>query len=233
MKKNILFLMLILLASCGPQKIKLSELHTLEPIKLFETSTDFLNQRAMGTELGVLITDKSDQHITTKGVFDLKTGEVNNKGLSAWAIEYKDERYFNLGYSSDLNHWGSYAKFDIVGTFCVIIIDDDSPHILQSKSQGYYGGGLVGGLASALVAESSKWGKNWKDKEGNKKKLLFIDTEKVKPQAMNRNASAHGNYLTKKELEKILEITETTLEEDIKDIHFEKIIELIKIANEI
>ncbi len=227
MKQSILFYAMLILTSCGVQKVPLNELHTLEPVKLYETSNDFLNKQSLENELGILIKDKSDQHITTKGVFDLNTGEKSKRGISAWAIEYNDNHYFNLGYSNDVNHWGSYAKFDIEGKYCIIIIDDNSPYILQSTSQTY-----GGGLAGVLMAESLKWGKNWKDENGNKKRLLFIDTEDVQNRMMNRNESAYGNYFTKRQFNKILEETETVLtDEKIKDIEFDRIIELINKAN--
>lgn len=228
MKKTILFFALLILTSCGVQKIPLNQLHTLEPVKLYETSNDFLNKQPMEKELGILVKDKSDQHITTKGIFDLKTGEKSKSGISAWAIEYNNNYYFNLGYSTDVNHWGSYAKFDIKGKYCAIIIDENSPYILKSTSQTY-----GGGLAGSLIAESLKWGKNWKDEEGNKKRILFIDTEDIHNKMMSRNESAHGNYFTKKHFKKILDETGTVLtDEKIKDIEFNRIIELIKSANE-
>lgn len=228
MKQTTLIFALLLLTSCGVQKVPLNELHTLEPVKLYETSNDFLNKKPMKNELGVLVKDKGNQHITTKGVFDLTTGVRSKKGISAWAIEYNDNLYFNLGYSTDVNHWGSYARFDIEGKYCAIIIDDNSPYILKSTSQSY-----GGGLAGVLIAESLKWGKNWKDENGSKKRLLFIDTEDVQNQMMNRNESAHGNYFTKKQFKKILDETGTVLtNEKIKDIEFDRIIKLINSANE-
>lgn len=137
MKQPLLFFILITLTSCGVQKVPLTELHTLQPVKLYETSTDFINKEPMDSQLGILLKNISNQHITTKGVFDLKTGKRDKKGISAWAIEYNDNNYFNLGYSNDVNHWGSYAKFDIEGKYCVIIIDDYSPYILKTTSQNY------------------------------------------------------------------------------------------------
>lgn len=223
-----LIICFLFLTSCGVQKVPLDEIHTLEPVKLYKTSMDFRNKQPMEKEFGVLIKDKSNQHLKTKGIFDLKTGEKVKRGASAWAIEYKNERYFNLGYSNDLNHWGSYAKFDIEGKYCAIIIDNNSPYILQSTSQTY-GGGLTG----TLTAESLKWGKNWKDKDGNKIRLLFIDTENIQGKMLSRHESALGDYFTRRLCEFLLEETESLLTyKKIKDIEFEKIIELIKLANE-
>lgn len=79
-------------------------------------------------------------------------------------MEYGDENYFNLGYSTDFNQWSSYGKFDIEGKYAAIIIDHNSPNILKFTGNAY-GGGLTG----ALIAESLKWNKNWKDKNGIKK----------------------------------------------------------------
>lgn len=226
MRKATLLITLLILTSCGV-KIPLSELHTLEPIKAYETSNDFLAKKPMTAKLGVFVMEKSKQHITTKGIFNLDTGKINKMGESAWAIEYKGENYFSLGYSDDVNHWNSYAKFDIEGKYCAIIIDENSPSILNSTSVTY-----GGGISGFLLSESRKWGKNWKDKNGNKKKLLFIDNEDVKNKFIGRNPSSHGNYLTKQQFQKILHVTGTAMsDEKIKDIEFEKILELIKTAN--
>lgn len=82
------------------------------------------------------------------------------------------------------------------------------------------------------MAESLKWGKNWKDENGNKKKLLFIDTEDIQYKMMKRNESSHGNYLTRNQFKMILKETGTALtDEKIKDIEFTKIIEFINSAN--
>ena len=227
MKKIYLIVCILTLISCGTQKISLNELHTLDPVKLYASTEDYLKKQPMNVDAGVLIKDKSNQHITVKGIFDLKTGEKIDKGISAWALEYKDANYFNLGYSTDLNHWNSYAKLDIEGKYSAVIIDDSSPYILKTTSNTY-----GGGLAGALIAESLKWNKNWKDKNGVRKKILFIDTQDISPKKLNRNASSHGNYLTRKQFQKVMDEIDMNLsEEKIKDIEFEKVIEIIETAN--
>lgn len=126
-----------------------------------------------------------------------------------------------------MNHWNSYAKLDIEGKYSAVIIDENSPYILRTTSNNY-----GGGLAGVLIAESLKWNKNWTDKNGNKKKILFIDTQDISAKKLNRNASSHGNYLTRKQFQKVLdEINMTLSEEKIKDIEFEKVLEIIETAN--
>ncbi|PRX47309.1 hypothetical protein [Salegentibacter salegens] len=227
MKKIAFCLCILSLASCGVQRIPLNELDTLEPVTLYETTSDYLNKKPMRVDAGILVKDQSTQHITIKGIFNRKTGEKIDKAISAWAMEYRDNNYFNLGYSTDLNHWNSYVKFDIEGKYSAVIIDDNSPYVLKTTSNSY-----GGGIAGSLIAESLKWNKNWKDKNGDKKKILFIDTQDISPKKLNRNASSHGDYLTRKQFEKLMEETNTSLsEEKIKDIEFEKVIEIIEAAN--
>lgn len=227
MKRIAFFLCLLSLASCGVQRIPLNELDTLEPVTLYETTSDYLNKKPMQVDAGILVKDQSTQHITIKGIFNRKTGEKIDTAILAWAMEHGDHNYFNLGYSTDLNHWNSYAKFDIEGKYSAVIIDDNSPYVLKTTGNSY-GGGIAGGL----IAESLKWNKNWKDKNGVKKKILFIDTQDISPKKLNRNASSHGDYLTRKQFEKLMEETNMNFsEEKIKDIEFEKVVEIIKAAN--
>lgn len=227
MKKSAWILGLLIFASCSVQKIPLSELDTLEPVKLYETTEDYLKKQPMKVEAGILIKDKSDQHITITGLFDRNTGLQIDRGLSAWALEYNDYNYFNLGYSRDVNHWRSYAKFDIEGKYCAIFIDDNSPNVLKTTDT-HYGGGLAGGL----MVESLAWNKNWRDKNGVKKKILFIDTQDISPKMLSRNPGSMGNYLTRTQFQKIIdEVDMASTDEKIKEIEFEVIVEVIETAN--
>lgn len=228
MKKATFIILALILMSCGVKKVPLSELDTLDSVKLYKTTTAYLEEQPMNVNAGVLIKDQSDQHITIQGIFDKTSGEKIDKAISAWALDYNNNTYFNLGYSTDLNHWYSYTKLDIEGKYLAVIIDDNSPKILKTTSNSY-----GGGMAGVLIAESLKWNKNWKDKNGNKKKILFIDTQDISPKKLNRNASSHGDYLTRKQFEQLMDETGINLpEEKIKDIEFEKVLEIIKSANE-
>src|SRR5690606_5695080 len=227
MKRILLLFGILLFTSCGVQKVKQNELSLLKPVKLYETTEAYLNDRPMNAGAGILVKDQSDQHVTVKGIFDLNSGEKIDRGISAWAMEYDGNKYFNLGYSTDVNHWKSYAKFDMEGKYGIIVIDDNSPYVLRSTSNS-----SGGGLAGALIAESRKWGKNWEDANGVKKRILFIDTQDISSGMGNRNRSSHGNYMTRKQFQKILDETGVNLtEERIKDIEFEKLLEIIATAN--
>lgn len=228
MNIKILFFGFIFITSCEVYKVPLNQLNKLEPVVIYETTEDYINKKPMNVEAGILIATKSHQHVDLKGIFNINTGQKINKASSAWAIEYKNDIYFNLGYSNDLNHWETFIKFDIIGKYCISIIDDNSPNILKSTSSSAYGGGLTG----VLIAESNKWGKNWKDKDGNKKKILLINTQEILKKSLRRNASSLGNYMTKKQFEIIIDEAKVLVtDENVKKIEFEKVLEIIKIAN--
>lgn len=227
MKYAVLFLSFFIFVSCGVQKIPLDELDTLIPVKLYATSNEYIQKTPMAVIAGVLTKEASRQHIKIKGFFDLNTGKKLNDVRFAWAIEYKGGVYFNLGYSSDVNHWNSFAKFDIEGRYCAVIINENSPNILKTTSNKY-GGGIVGVLAQ----ESHKWNKNWIDKYNLKVKILLVDTHDTIPKFGVSRKYIEGNYLTRKKLEEILEEMAITLTvEKTKDVKFEKVIEIIERAN--
>ncbi|MDH4461609.1 MAG: hypothetical protein QE277_09315 [Flectobacillus sp.] len=230
MNKLFFALILFLMFSCEVQKLPADQLSNLKPVKLYDTTEDYLNRKAREVDAGVLIKNQSNQHITIKGFFDLKTGLAIKRGISAWAIEYDSSRYFNLGYTSVLNYWKSYAKFDIEGKYCAIIIDANSPNVLGVSSSNNNGGML--GLGSALAAESVKWNKNWRDKDGIKKRVLFINTNNIAPQIFSRNAGSPGEYLTRQDVRDLISILGLTLgDAKVNELPLEEVIFLIKKAN--
>jgi hypothetical protein len=225
--KNSYLLLALIVISCQVLKVPLDELDKLEKVMLYETTQDYLDNKPMRVQVGVLIEEKSQQHITIKGIFDSKTGLIMKKELSAWALKYEGQNYFNLGYSNDVNHWNSYAKFDIEGRYSIIIIDENSPSVLNSSSVSY-----GGGLAGVLMSESTKWGKNWRDSNGMKKKILLIDTKEIKPKSLSRNSGSLGNYLSRKKFHEIVNQSQSNLTEDkLKNLTYEEVIEMIKFAN--
>lgn len=229
MNKLFFALVLFLMFSCEVQKLPADQLSNLKPVKLYDTTEDYLNRKAREVDAGVLIKNQSNQHITIKGFFDLKTGIKIHRGISAWAIEYDSSRYFNLGYTTVLNYWKSYAKFDVEGKYCAIIIDGGSPAVLTVTSSNNAGGfGLVG----VLAAESVKWNKNWKDKDGIKKRVLFINTNDIQPNFLARNAVSVGGYLTRQDVRDLVSILGIDLgDAKVNELDFEQVIDMIKEAN--
>lgn len=121
---------------------------------LFETSEDFFNKKPWSTDAIAQIRDESDSHLWIKSFTEPGTTKRIKKSISSWALEYKGNHYFHLGYSSDANQWNVFVRFDIVGKYSVIVIDENSPNIVKNA-----GGTGVGGLHGVLLKESQQWGK--------------------------------------------------------------------------
>lgn len=195
-----------------------------DKVILYETSVKFMYDIKADFDATAIIKDVGDNYIQIKKIVD-PSNEAIKKWKSYWAVEYANNKYFNLGYSSDLNQWGTYVKFDLIGKYCAIFIDADSRKIV-SGGGNLYGGDLMG----VMIAGTHKWGKNWVDANGHKKKILFIDTSYMEAGMFTRNDSSPGNLLTK---EKLTEIMGTAYPDiDVKTISFEKVVDIIKELNQ-
>jgi hypothetical protein len=85
-----------------------------------------------------------------------------------------DTVYVNLKYNKQFQSRGVYAKLDIVGQVCVLVINKETP------KQIIEGGRYVGlfGLDGAIVDGTSRSGKNWEDSDGKKNNILVINKYK-------------------------------------------------------
>jgi hypothetical protein len=179
------------------------------------------------------IKEESDKYILIKSIVDSATQKPIKRAKSAWALEYNGDKYFNLGYSGDYNHWNLFVKFDIIGKYCAVFIDKKTPAIIKNSGNNsvYYGGGLAGALTGILVNASTKWNKNWKDKEGDAVKILFTDTSDTVEQFAARNSVSRANLLTRDKLRELIADKKTDVK--IKDIPFEEVVEIIKQKNSV
>lgn len=137
---------------------------------------------------------------------------------TSFALEYNGIKYFNLENSEDHHQSFTYVKFDIIGKYCAVIIDKNTPNIVKN------GGGTYMGLSGFIGSESRKWNKYWYDTYGLKRKILFIN-----PEYENKEGRIIANLLTGKEVQ--LYFDNTKSEEEIRRMYFEEVEELIKIVN--
>lgn len=185
---------LFILCLCFPTQAAVLE----RSVKLFNTTKDYLNNTPYEAEVIAIVKGESSEHLWVKQFIDKTTRQKIKRSNSAWAIEYKGETYFNLGYSTDMNAWKVFIKLSIKGRYCAAIVNKNSPNII--KNAGMNSGGYGGGIMGASIASSSKIGKNYVDEKGLKNKILFIDTQKIKSASMARNTASLGDLLSKKQL---------------------------------
>jgi len=212
-----LFILVSIFANA--QKVK-------QPVILYSTTREFLNDNPIKTDVFAIVERFSANHFSVKKFSD-ENGKKVNGSMSAFAVKFEGESYFNLFYSTDINNPGCYAKFDIIGRYCAIIIDDKTPSFIRD-GRSYYPSSAGG----ALMKDSVKWGKAWLDKDGNKKRILFIDTLKYVPEVGKRNGGSLGNYLTRSQLSDILNEHKIDIQgRKAKELSFEEVIQFINEMN--
>ncbi len=112
------------------------------------------------------------QFIYIKYVRDQFSGKRSERGLKAYGILYEGHPYKNLLYSYNTKTPYLYIRIDIVGRFCLAVLEEN---FLKSMfdSQPYSSGGLAGYSFQSSVTDGGKF----LDKEGNTKKIFIIDTK--------------------------------------------------------
>lgn len=196
-------------------------------IVAYDNTTSFLKRDGMLNVIGI-VKSESEKHIQMKKIIN-PNSEKSKKGMHPWAIQYNNEDYFNLGYSNDVNNWNVFAKFDIVGKYSAVFIDKDSPKVFFNNGITY-----GGGVSGALFKESVKWNKAWIDQNGDKKRILLIDSRIYTPKNASRvEDGILGNYLTRDQLKELI----TTNKIDVqgkapKDLSFEEVVKIIQKLNE-
>jgi hypothetical protein len=198
-----------------------------KPITIYENTTSFLQKEGMVNTVGI-IKSESEKHVHMKKILNPDPGK-QKRGLTPWAIKYNEAEYFNLGYSDDLNNWNLFARFDIIGKYSAIFIDKDSPKI-------FYNNGITygGGVSGALFKDSVKWNKAWIDKNGDKKRILFIDSRVYTPKNVSRvEDGILGNYLTRDQLKELITVNKIDVQGKApKDLSFEEVAKIIQKLNE-
>lgn len=198
-----------------------------KPMHYFTNTTNFLERKEIGTM--AIIKSESDRHVKAKIIFDPTNTKKKIRGVLPWAIRYNDVDYFNLGYSDDLPNWNVFARFDIIGKFSAIFIDKDSPKELFNNTS--YGASLVGVLAK----ESVKWNKAWVDHNGEKKRILLINSTIYTARNYPRiEDGCVGNYLTKGQLRELIELNKIDIKDKgVNNLSFEDVVEIIQKLNNI
>jgi len=193
----------------------------INEIGFYKTMEDFKNDNPIGEEYNVVLKSINESSIHIKKVINSKSGKKVKKITNAWAIKYKGEFYFNLGYSTDLNNWKLFIKLDYVGKrYCYALIDKNTPKSIKNSGTNY-----GGGLSGVLMKDSNKWNKNWSNENNEKVKILLIDFKKNKFQNGKTAIGSRGNLLKRKDVKKKFKVNLPLSE--IKNIKLEEILEII------
>lgn len=190
--------------------------------KYYLSTSDFKNMISGEKEIVPSIRRLEKDYIKIPKLIDEKTGKRNKPTIYPWAVKVDTSYYFNLRYCRDYSNPEVYIKADIIGNFCVFIIDEDtSPMILNGGTN--YGGGIMG----ALIQESDKWGRNWISKDGKKVKILIAKTNNLDLGYYN----SEWKLFSRKDINKVFGLSLT--KEEIKELTLENVIAIVLEKNKV
>ena len=224
MNKLLFCLGMLLLTSCTVQKLALNE---REEIKVYFSSTEFLNNTPSEGTWYTKVKKEEGDYVHCHKIFNGLNHTILKDPNLPWAINVNEVDYLNLRYCDQYRNEDVYAKYDIIGKICALYISEGTSGTIKTGGkQGYdYGGGLVG----YLIADSSKWGNNWRNNKDEKIKILTINTTR-------RNLRT--NKLFRKHLSKLLtkdnfndELNSNYTKEEIDKFSFEQVVEIIEKIN--
>ena len=234
--KIIVAFLLVFVSTTNAQISIVDERIVLENVSFYKTTDDLVNEKPTALDKVILLKNKVEDDvnldsiatkisvISAKKIIDKETSKKFNEGQRSWALKYNNSYFFNLGYSSDVNSWGNWVKIDVIGKYCLIIINPKSSLV---RIIGNSNGGL--GLEGLLNKESVKWGKNFVNNKKENVKIIFIDTENQSDPFMSRYKGSIGDLLSRKDLKKLSKKHNTDFDEE--NATFENVIDFIEQLN--
>ena len=80
-----------------------------------------------------------------------------------------------------------------------------------------------------LMKESTKWGKSWLNKNGEKVRIFFVNLNNQKEPTLSRYKGSVGNYLTKDDLKSEFRVEKS--KKEIKEMSLEEVVAIIEKSN--
>ncbi len=193
-----------------------------EVVSLYATTDDFV---AGNKKEALLEVRKSGAaYFFTKNFLDIETKKKVKGGRSSWAIKRGEDYYFNMMYSDDVIN-NVFVKLEVVGRYCLAILDRETLNEVRAGSVNPYGGSALGLLANSSIT----WNKSMKDSTDEKRYIIFIDTSVIAPFEYSEKVGSRGSFLRKKKVEEMMK--SVNMERKARDLSFEEVMELIKDEN--
>lgn len=162
------------------------------PVHYFLTTEDYVANRRSPEMVYLEVRAQGPEFIQIKDVIDPGTQKSSRDGRRAWAFEYDGALYINLLYSVNSPANGLFVKQDILGRFCLAVMEEDFIQAHNKASPSTYGGGLTG----VILNDSGMWGGGFFDSLGMKRKIFIADTKHLTVDIPYKGKSAHIELLS-------------------------------------
>ena len=174
----------------------------------YRTSKDF-NLKIKGKqEVFAIIKESNEDFISVDKFINKETRKKNKKLFDCWAFQFNENYYFNLKYLGDAKLEGQFIKLDFIGNkFSYAFLEDSTLNEFKDKKVlrwvSSLGTSVINlGLASIDKALTSQHA-NWTTKEGNSKKILFINLSRENYNDKGIYNNLRAIYINKKQIAKM------------------------------
>lgn len=214
---RIIFLLTIVCVSASTYAQKVTEKMTM-----YLTTKDFLSDN--GAEVGTVVHSSGDSYFVTRGISYSETGKKLKGVGTPWSLKRGSDYYFNMAYCDDIVS-GIYVKLNVVGRYCLAVLDKKTYGNVKSNAVNSYGYSALGLLANS----SSSWNKSLKDSTESKMYIVLVDTHEVVPRDSPKNEGSRGYLLSKRKVAEMMK--SNNMEGSAKALSFEDVIALVKLEN--
>lgn len=143
-----------------------------QEFKYYDIYEDYISNKPIEPIVTTVVKNITPEYIIVGKKINKETNKKskNKEGL-AWALEYKNDLYFNMIYAQYIYKFDTFTKFDIIGKNYMLIILNEKTDSKAIGNPTPYGGSIVGSLLNMKPYSS------WLDKNGNPHKALLIDRQ--------------------------------------------------------
>lgn len=162
---------------------------------------DYSTNKKSAGPIDVIVATRGTNYMLVGDCLDPVTNKRLKDGKKIWAIVLNDSLFINMAYSNASTSPGIYVKPEVVGRFCIAVMDQSFVSFHNKNSPNYYGLGLTG----AILENSGMWGGTYLDSSGEKKKILFTDTKHLTYVIPNKGKNSGIDFLKPKTLKILAE----------------------------
>lgn len=187
-------------------------------LDIFKSTQSYNEGQIYQKDVAAVFKKETDTYVHISKFVSTTTSKKDKVASKAWAIRIDDELYINFRYSPNIRNEGYYIKPDIFGEYCVYIIDKQTDFPLSRAF-----------VNPSFTPEPYGWNVNWRDKEGDVKRLVVVRLSKYSYRVSYNDAYSECEFLSRGNFNRIFETSYS--QKELKNITYEDIMDIVKEKN--